>query len=123
MRVVHINWRASARWHGFLSYVRADSSMIAGLDCVGIHAILLHVRRSLTGGRWAWTRPHRGRESRLADGLARDETVRQVSLQSGCVRALCCSRVAPQHRLQPRTMADACIHLDCNRPDASGKDI
>lgn len=90
-----MKWRHPTRWVGLLSWVRPDSSMIDSLDCVDIHDALLHAQRPLTGGRWAWSRPCRRGESRLADGLARGETVRQVSQQSGCVRALCCPLGSP----------------------------
>lgn len=98
LQTVPINWGASTRRYGFPFCVRSDSSMIASLDCVGIRTILFHVQRSLTGDRWAWTRPQHGGEflsGCLADGLARDETVRQVPQQSGCVRALRCSLGSP----------------------------
>lgn len=82
------------------------------------------VQRPLADSRIVLEPAARRREVSQAGGHAGAETARRVSQQSACVRALCCSLGSP-HRgcFQPRTLAEAGIHLQRDIPDALGKGI
>lgn len=60
--------------------VGSDGSMITGQGCVGIKSICVACAAIMTRWQIGLDPASRGEESRLAEGLARDETVRQVSL-------------------------------------------